>query len=84
MPPLLCRLSPANTLFVSNPYGQYMHAASYLLAWLHQCVFYPCCPGCVVSDKVEVVNRLRKSHVLDTIRNYTINYDTTWIFDKIQ
>lgn len=38
--------------------------------------------GC--PDKVEVVNRLRKSEVLDTIRNYTINYDTTWIFDKIQ
>lgn len=35
-------------------------------------------------DKVEVVNRLRKSDVLDTIRNYTTNYDTTWIFDKIQ
>lgn len=36
------------------------------------------------TDKVEVVNRLRKSYVLDTIRNYTTNYDTTWIFDKIQ
>ncbi|CAN0590045.1 unnamed protein product, partial [Ectocarpus sp. 12 AP-2014] len=35
-------------------------------------------------EKVEVVNRLRKTHVLDTIRNYTVNYDTTWIFDKIQ
>ncbi|CAM9363392.1 unnamed protein product [Ectocarpus sp. 8 AP-2014] len=34
-------------------------------------------------EKVEVVNRLRKTHVLDTIRNYTVNYDTTWIFDKI-
>ncbi|CAN0029924.1 unnamed protein product, partial [Discosporangium mesarthrocarpum] len=37
----------------------------------------------VEFDKVEVVNRLQKSHVLDTIRNYTISYDTTWIFDKI-
>lgn len=36
------------------------------------------------AEKVEVVNRLRKTHVLDTIRNYTVNYDTTWIFDKIQ
>ncbi|CAN0068821.1 unnamed protein product [Scytosiphon promiscuus] len=34
-------------------------------------------------EKVEVVNRLRKTLVLDTIRNYTVNYDTTWIFDKI-
>ncbi len=35
-------------------------------------------------DKVEVVNRLRKSEVWMTIRNYTAAYDKTWIFDKIQ
>lgn len=34
-------------------------------------------------DKVEVVNRLAVDLVHDTIRNYTINYDKTWIFDKI-
>jgi len=34
-------------------------------------------------DKVEVVNRLRSEHVFGTIRNYTVNYDQTWIFDKI-
>jgi regulator of protease activity HflC (stomatin/prohibitin superfamily) len=34
-------------------------------------------------DKVEVVNRLEKDLVYDTIRNYTIDYDKTWIFDKI-
>jgi regulator of protease activity HflC (stomatin/prohibitin superfamily) len=34
-------------------------------------------------DKVEVVNRLSKDMVYETIKNYTIHYDTTWIFDKI-
>ena len=35
------------------------------------------------ADKVEVVNRLHKEYVLDTVRNYTIHYDQTWIFEKI-
>jgi len=34
-------------------------------------------------DKVEVVNRLRKVYVYETIKNYTTNYDKVWIFDKI-
>jgi len=34
-------------------------------------------------DKVEVVNRLMKDMVYETIKNYTIHYDKTWIFDKI-
>jgi regulator of protease activity HflC (stomatin/prohibitin superfamily) len=33
--------------------------------------------------KIEVVNRLSKDKLLDTIRNYTVNYDKTWIYDKI-
>jgi hypothetical protein len=33
--------------------------------------------------KVEVVNRLKEDLVLETVRNYTIDYDKTWIFDKI-
>ena len=33
--------------------------------------------------KVEVVNRLREDFVYETIKNYTVNYDKTWIFDKI-
>jgi len=33
--------------------------------------------------KVEVVNQLQKSLVYATIKNYTVNYDKTWIFDKI-
>lgn len=32
---------------------------------------------------VEVVNRLRSDLVYETIKNYTIHYDKTWIFDKI-
>ena len=35
-------------------------------------------------DKIEVVNRLKKELAFETIKNYTINYDRTWIFDKIQ
>ena len=34
-------------------------------------------------DKVEVVNRLSKDLVYETIKNYTVHYDKTWIFDKI-
>jgi len=40
--------------------------------------------GTMISfDKVEVVNRLRSDLVYATIKNYTVNYDKTWIFDKI-
>jgi regulator of protease activity HflC (stomatin/prohibitin superfamily) len=34
-------------------------------------------------EKVEVVNRLKKAYVYDTIKNYTVHYDRIWIFDKI-
>mmetsp|Transcript_56872 Transcript_56872/g.149815 ORF Transcript_56872/g.149815 Transcript_56872/m.149815 type:complete len:271 (+) Transcript_56872:226-1038(+) len=37
----------------------------------------------ITFDKVEVVNVLKKDHVLATVRNFGINYDKTWIFDKI-
>ena len=33
--------------------------------------------------KIEVVNRLKQSHVIETIRNYSSNYDKLWIYDKI-
>ncbi|KAJ0974012.1 hypothetical protein J5N97_015977 [Dioscorea zingiberensis] len=40
--------------------------------------------GVMISfDKIEVVNRLRKDHVYDTLLNYGVNYDKTWIYDKI-
>ena len=38
----------------------------------------------IYFDHIEVVNRLRKNLVHETIKNYTVNYDKTWIFDKIQ
>ena len=38
----------------------------------------------IYFDKIEVVNRLNKEFAYETIKNYTINYDRTWIFDKIQ
>ena len=37
----------------------------------------------IFFEKIEVVNRLNPSMVYETIRNYTVNYDKTWIFDKI-
>jgi len=33
--------------------------------------------------KIEVVNRLKEDLVYQTIKNYTVHYDQTWIFDKI-
>lgn len=37
----------------------------------------------IYFDNIEVVNRLRPEFVHATIKNYTVNYDKTWIFDKI-
>lgn len=37
----------------------------------------------ILFDKVEVVNRLKKEFVYETVKNYTVHYDQTWIFDKI-
>ena len=34
-------------------------------------------------DKIEVVNVLNKEYVIDTVRNYTIDYDQIWIYDRI-
>lgn len=34
-------------------------------------------------EKIEVVNRLRKDYVYETLLNYGVNYDNTWIYDKI-
>lgn len=30
-----------------------------------------------------MVNRLRKELAQETVKNYTVNYDKVWIFDKI-
>ncbi|KAK4598754.1 hypothetical protein RGQ29_015988 [Quercus rubra] len=34
-------------------------------------------------EKIEVVNRLHKDFVHDTLLNYGVQYDNTWIYDKI-
>jgi len=38
----------------------------------------------VMFEQIEVVNRLKKHLAQETVKNYTVNYDKTWIFDKIQ
>ncbi|CAI5501078.1 unnamed protein product [Closterium sp. Naga37s-1] len=37
----------------------------------------------IYFDKIEVVNRLRHDYVHETIKQYGVNYDKTWIYDKI-
>jgi len=37
----------------------------------------------IYFDKIEVVNRLSKAQVYETVKNYTVDYDKTWIYDKI-
>lgn len=34
-------------------------------------------------DRIEAVNQLRADLVYDTVKNYTVDYDKTWIYDKI-
>jgi len=34
-------------------------------------------------DRIEVVNQLHQDAVYATIKNYTVDYDKTWIYDKI-
>jgi len=34
-------------------------------------------------DRIEVVNQLREDAVYETVKNYTVEYDKTWIYDKI-
>jgi hypothetical protein len=38
----------------------------------------------VMFEQIEVVNRLTKALAQETIKNYTVNYDNVWIYDKIQ
>lgn len=38
----------------------------------------------VEFGKVQVINRLKKSLVLETVKNYSFEYDKIWIYDKIQ
>merc|ERR1712159_128332 len=34
-------------------------------------------------ERIEVVNQLKAEYVHATIKNYTVDYDKTWIYDKI-
>lgn len=37
----------------------------------------------IVFDYIEVTNRLRREHVMSVIRQYGVNYDQIWIYDRI-
>lgn len=37
----------------------------------------------IMFERIEVVNQLRHDFVHGTIKNYTVDYDKTWIYDKI-
>jgi len=37
----------------------------------------------IYFDKIEVVNKLNVEAVYNTVKNYGVNYDKVWIFDKI-
>lgn len=37
----------------------------------------------ITFEKIEVVNRLNKHYVYETLRDYGVHYDNTWIYDKI-
>ena len=37
----------------------------------------------IYFDKIEVVNRLNRNYVFETVKNYTKEYDKIWIYDKI-
>jgi len=35
------------------------------------------------TEAIEVINFLKRGQVYDTIKNYTVHYDKTWIYDRI-
>lgn len=37
----------------------------------------------IFFDRIEVVNRLQREYVFETIKNYTSAYDKLWIYNKI-
>lgn len=37
----------------------------------------------VYFDKVEVVNKLKRQYVFETVNNYTENYEKFWVTDKL-
>ena len=39
--------------------------------------------ACFAVDKIEVVYRLKRRHIVDTVRNYSSTYAKTWVEDPI-
>ena len=37
----------------------------------------------IYFDTIEVVNQLREHAVYDVVKNYTVDYDKLWIFDRV-
>jgi len=37
----------------------------------------------IYFDKIEVINILDKDSVIETVRNYTVDYDRIWIYNKV-
>eukprot|EP00126_Sphaerothecum_destruens_P001940 Sdes_comp15380_c0_seq1m4258 len=37
----------------------------------------------IYFERIEVVNQLQKQHALETVKNYTTDYDKSLIFDKV-
>ncbi|XP_028778180.1 erlin-2-B-like [Neltuma alba] len=37
----------------------------------------------IIFEKIEVVNRLHKEYVYETLLKYGMHYDKTWIYDKV-
>jgi len=37
----------------------------------------------IFFDRIEVVNQLKHDRVHETVKNYTTNYDKTWIYEKV-
>jgi regulator of protease activity HflC (stomatin/prohibitin superfamily) len=37
----------------------------------------------IYFEKIEVVNRLKKELLVETVRNFTTDYDKLWIFDRV-
>lgn len=37
----------------------------------------------IYFEKIEVINILDKDSVIETVRNYTVDYDRIWIYNKV-
>ena len=69
-----CGTSGKYMLFPNIDSTQYSHTLNVLM----------CSGGIMIYfDKIEVVNRLKKEFVFDTVKNYSIHYDQNQIFSKI-